>query len=44
MPNTPVRAVRIADRLYNRVKAEAVRRGVTVADIIRVALEKELKK
>jgi hypothetical protein len=43
MPKTPVRAVRIADDLYGRAKAEAKKQGVTVADIIRTALERHLK-
>lgn len=43
MPKTPVRAVRIADALYERAKAKAAERGETVADIIRRALERYLK-
>lgn len=41
---TPVRTFRISDELYERANAEAAERGVSVADIIRQALEEYLKK
>ena len=34
---------RVGLEFYERVKAEAERRGVTVSDLVRKALERELK-
>ena len=41
-PGTTPRAVRIDDELWNRVRAEAARRGETAADVVRRALREHL--
>lgn len=44
MPETPLRAFRIADDLYRRAQAKAAERGETLTDVIRKALERYVKK
>lgn len=42
MAPTPIRTIRIPPDLYAQVEAEAARRGQTVSEFIRQALQKEV--
>ena len=44
MPETPLRAFRIADELYKKARAKAAERGETLTDVIRKALERYVSK
>lgn len=43
-PKTPARTMRIDDALWDAVKEEADRLGVTPSDIVREALRKHLER
>lgn len=43
-PKTPLHSFRVADELWNAAKEKARAEGTTIADVLRDALEKYLKK
>jgi hypothetical protein len=43
-PGTPRRSIRIADALWEATVAKAEQRGETVADVIRKALERYVRR
>lgn len=42
-PKTPNRVIRIPDELWSLVEARAERDGCTKSDVVRVALEEQLR-
>lgn len=42
--HTPLRSIRVPDELWNEARETAARRGESVTDVIRAALERYVKR